>query len=97
MVANARNHPYLTALFGFWCFGYTMMVPQLLGAGYLPYLSERMGGAPETLIVAFGGLLLMVVLFAFVVPWGLWMLVCGALTPPEGDEDEDDSTEGDRR
>ncbi|MDH5525970.1 MAG: hypothetical protein OEY97_01515 [Nitrospirota bacterium] len=78
-LANAREHPYLTALFGFWSFGYTIMVPQVLGGRYLPFLSEQMGGRPETLFVAFGLLMVNVVVFAFVVPFGLWMLVCWAL------------------
>jgi len=76
---NARAHPYLTVLFVFWGFGYTMMVPTLLGSQYLPFISERLGGAPETLFLAFGVLVINVLLFAVVVPFVLWMLVCWAL------------------
>jgi hypothetical protein len=78
-LSNAREHPYLSSLFGFWSFGYTIMVPQVLGTRYLPFLSEQMGGRPETLFAAFGLLMVNVVVFAFVVPFGLWMLVCWAL------------------
>lgn len=76
---NARENPYLTALFGFWAFGYTMMVPTLLGSRFMAFISEQLGGAPETMFVAFGVLLLNVLLFAFAVPFVLWMLVCWAL------------------
>lgn len=76
---NARENPYLTVLFGFWAFGYTMMVPTLLGSHFMAFISERLGGAPETLFVAFGLLLLNVAVFAFAVPFALWMLVCWAL------------------
>jgi len=81
MVANARQNPYLTVLFGFWAFGYTIMVPTLLGSRFMPFISERMGGAPETLFVAFGVLMIDVVVFALVVPFVLWMLVCWAMDP----------------
>jgi len=77
--ANARANPYMTVLFGFWAFGYTMMVPTLLGSRFLPYISERLGGAPETLFVAFAALMLNVIIFAAVVPFVLWMLVCWAM------------------
>ncbi|MBI5136015.1 MAG: hypothetical protein HZA24_01625 [Nitrospirae bacterium] len=77
--ANARANPYLAVLFGFWAFGYTMMVPTLLGSRFMAFISERLGGAPETLFVAFGALLLNVFVFAGVVPFVLWMLVCWAL------------------
>lgn len=76
---NARAHPYLTVLFAFWAFGYTMMVPQILGSGYLPFVSEQMGGRPEAMFVAFAMLLVNVALFALAVPFGLWMLICWAL------------------
>jgi hypothetical protein len=77
--ANARANPYMTVLFGFWAFGYTIMVPTLLGSRFLPYISERLGGAPETLFVAFAALMVNVVIFAVVVPFVLWMLVCWAM------------------
>lgn len=80
---NAREHPYISALFGFWAFGYTMMVPQILGSRFMPYISEKMGGAPEMLFVAFGALLINVLLFAFIVPFCLWLLVCWALGKEE--------------
>lgn len=76
---NAGEHPYLSVLFAFWSFGYTMMVPQILGAGYLPFISGQLGGRPEAMFVAFGVLLVNVLLFALLVPFGLWMLVCWAL------------------
>jgi hypothetical protein len=80
---NAREHPYLTVLFGFWAFGYTMMVPQILGSGYLPFVTAQLGGRPEAMFVAFGILLANVVVFALGVPFGLWMLVCWALRREE--------------
>jgi len=76
---NARANPYMTVLFGFWGFGYTMMVPTLLGSGFMSFISESLGGAPETLFVAFGVLMINVILFAVVVPFVLWMLVCWAI------------------
>lgn len=83
VAGNVRENPYMSALFGFWTFGYTMMVPQILGSRFMPYISERMGGAPEAMFVAFGLLLVNVMLFAFIVPFGLWMLVCWALRKEE--------------
>lgn len=80
---NVRDHPYLTVLFGFWAFGYTMMVPQILGSQFLPFVSGELGGRPEAMFVAFGLLLLNVLLFAFVVPFVLWMAVCWALRREE--------------
>jgi hypothetical protein len=77
--ANAREHPYMTVLFCFWAFGYTMMVPQILGGSYLPFVSDQLGGRPEAMFAAFGLLLLNVILFALAVPFALWMLVCWAL------------------
>jgi hypothetical protein len=77
--ANAREHPYMTVLFAFWAFGYTMMVPQILGSSYLPFISAQLGGRPETMFVAFGVLLVNVALFALAVPFTLWMLICWAL------------------
>jgi hypothetical protein len=76
---NARENPYVSVLFGIWAFGYMMMVPTLLGSRFIPLISERLGGAPETLFVAFAGLMLNVLVFAFLVPFLLWMLVCWAL------------------
>jgi len=81
---NARENPYVTVLFGFWAFGYMMMVPTLLGGRFMTFLSERLGGAPETLFVAFGGLMVNVLVFAFLVPFVLWMLVCWALRRDDG-------------
>jgi len=78
MGVNARANPYLAVLFGFWSFGYTMMVPTLLGSHFMAFISEKLGGAPETLFVAFGVLMINVILFAGVVPFVLWMLVCWA-------------------
>ncbi|MFQ5507896.1 MAG: hypothetical protein ACE5FN_01020 [Leptospirillia bacterium] len=83
VVRNARDNPYLTVMFGFWAFGYTMMVPTLLGSHFMSFISDYLGGAPETLFVAFGVLLISVVLFAFLVPFILWMLVCWALRREE--------------
>jgi Na+/phosphate symporter len=77
--ANAREHPYMTVLFAFWAFGYTIMVPQILGSNYLPFVSEQMGGRPEAMFVAFAMLMVNVVLFALAVPFALWMLICWAL------------------
>jgi len=80
---NAREHPYLTVLFGFWSFGYTIMVPQILGSSFLPFVSGQLGGRPEAMFAAFGLLLVNVLVFAIVVPFGLWMLVCWALRREE--------------
>ena len=76
---NAKANPFLTVLFGFWAFGYTMMVPTLLGSRFMAYISEQLGGRPEMLFVAFGALMINVILFAIIVPFVLWMLVCWAL------------------
>ncbi len=76
---NARAHPYLSVLFSFWSFGYTMMVPTLLGSRFMPYISEQLGGHPEMMFVAFGVLVIDVALFAVLVPFVLWMLVCWAM------------------
>jgi len=76
---NAREHPYLTVLFGFWAFGYTMMVPQILGSAFLPFVSEQLGGRPEAMFLAFGALLVDVIVFALAVPFTLWMLICWAI------------------
>jgi hypothetical protein len=84
---NARDNPYVTVLFGFWAFGYMMMVPTLLGGRFMTFISERLGGAPETLFVAFAALLVNVVVFAFAVPFALWMLVCWALRREDGGTD----------
>jgi len=84
---NARENPYVTVLFGIWAFGYMMMVPTLLGGHFMTLISERLGGAPETLFVAFGGLMLNVLVFAFGVPFLLWMLVCWALRRDDGGTD----------
>jgi hypothetical protein len=80
---NAREHPYMTVLFCFWAFGYTMMVPQILGSSFLPFVSGEFGRRPEAMFAAFGVLLINVLLFAFGVPFGLWMLVCWALRREE--------------
>ncbi len=77
--ANAKANPYLSVLFGFWAFGYTMMVPTLLGSHFMAYISEQLGGKAEMLFVAFAALMINVVLFAVIVPFVLWMLVCWAL------------------
>jgi len=92
VAANARAHPYLTVMFGFWSFGYTMMVPTLLGSHFMAFFSEQFGGRPEALFLAFGLLLVNVILFAFVVPFVLWMMVCWALG--QGDDAGPDAGSG---
>lgn len=87
VVRNAKDNPYVTVLFSFWAFGYMMMVPTLLGGHFMTYISERLGGTPETLFIAFGGLMVNVLLFAFLVPFLLWMLVCWALRRDDGGSD----------
>lgn len=74
-----KRHPLLTTVFGFWGFGYTFMVPNLLGGRFLQAFFHAVGSNPGKVFLGFGALFFMVFLFAGVVPFALWYFVCQAL------------------
>ena len=74
-----KRHPLLTTVFGFWGFGYTFMVPNLLGGRFLQAFFHAVGSEPGKVFLGFGALFFMVFLFAGVVPFALWYFVCQAL------------------
>lgn len=75
----AKRHPFLTAIFSFWGFGYTFMVPNLLGGHFLFSFFKLVGKSPMDAFMGFSLLFGMVGIFAFLVPFSIWYLVCRAL------------------
>jgi hypothetical protein len=75
----AKRHPFLTAIFAFWGFGYTFMVPNLLGGHFLYSFFRIVGKSPGDAFLGFSILFGMVALFAGGVPFMIWYLVCRAL------------------
>lgn len=80
---QAQKHPYITLLFGFWAFGYTFMVPTLFGGRMILFIAHLLGDTPKAWFLGFGFLFLNVFVFAFLVPFALWALLCWALQEPE--------------
>jgi hypothetical protein len=79
IIELAKKHPVLTAIFAFWGFGYTFMVPNLLGGHFLYSFFRIVGKSPGDAFLGFTILFGMVILFAGVVPFLIWYLVCRAL------------------
>lgn len=79
----AKRHPLLTAIFAFWGFGYTFMVPNLLGGHFLYAFFRIVGKSPGDAFLGFSLLFGMVALFAGGVPFMIWYLVCRALESGE--------------
>jgi hypothetical protein len=75
----AKKHPLMTAIFAFWGFGYTFMVPNLLGGHFLYSFFRLVGKTPGDAFLGFTILFGMVFLFAGIVPFLIWYLVCRAL------------------
>ena len=86
---QAQRHPYMTLLFGFWAFGYTFMVPTLFGGRMILFVAHLLGDTPQAWFLGFGFLFLNVFLFAFVVPFLLWVLLCWALQEPESPQEKE--------
>ncbi len=83
IIALAKRHPLLTSLFAFWGFGYTFMVPNLLGGRFLFAFFRIVGKSPGDAFMGFSLLFAMVFLFAGIVPFLIWYLVCRALESGE--------------
>ncbi|MHB8421590.1 MAG: hypothetical protein ACYC9S_02165 [Leptospirales bacterium] len=83
VLSLAKRHPLLTSVFAFWGFGYTFMVPNLLGGRFLFAFFKVVGKSPGDAFLGFSLLFGMVILFAGVVPFLIWYLVCRALESGE--------------
>ena len=83
VIQQARLHPFLSLVFGFWAFGYTFMVPSIFGGRLILSIAHLLGDTPQDFFIAFGFLFLSVFLFALVVPFALWTLICWALEEKE--------------
>ncbi|MBI5198127.1 MAG: hypothetical protein HZA19_05900 [Nitrospirae bacterium] len=79
VLKQAKTHPYITVVFAFWAFGYTFMVPAIFGGKLILTVAHLLGDTPQAIFWGFGFLFLSVFLFALVVPFGLWLLICWAL------------------
>jgi len=86
VLALAKKHPLMTAIFAFWGFGYTFMVPNLLGGHFLYSFFRLVGKTPGDAFLGFSILFGMVFLFAGVVPFFIWYLVCRALESKDSPE-----------
>jgi hypothetical protein len=78
-LGQTKAHPFLTMVFIVWAFGYTFMVPTVFGGKLISTLAHLLGNIPQDLFLAFGFLFLSVFLFALLVPFGIWILICWAL------------------
>jgi hypothetical protein len=80
---QARVHPYVSLVFGFWAFGYTFMVPSIFGGKLILTVAHLLGDTPQAIFLGFAFLFLNVFLFSLVVPFGIWLLICWAMQEKE--------------